>query len=267
MVMTQNTYSGKFIVLEGPEGGGKSTQARLLVRAMEENGYPVLFTKEPTDDGLFGKLVRFIYQSKSLYDDLPAELNRCIYSRDYELMRETANNAGKVHLAHFEDIAREIAAGNYHNLAMLMQLGYIFDRHDHRVRVEIPALGQGKYVVSDRDFLSTLAYGAGEGLDWKHLLSLHYEILGKDFILPDLTLLLDVPLEIGMARTLKKQGGATEYFDDPARMTRIRNAYHEVVKEIPKSDLLVTVIDGSSDEETVHGEIMILVDMFIKGFP
>ncbi len=270
--MIKNTYIGKFIVLEGPEGGGKSTQAKLLARAMEEKGYPVLLTKEPTDDkdpaggSLFGKLVRFIYQCRSLYEKLPAELDRCIYGRDYGLMREMAHEAGRRHLAHFEDIVGEIKRGNHINLAMLMQLGYIFDRHDHRVRLEIPALGQGKYVVSDRDFLSTLAYGLGEGLDWKRLLSMHYEILGKDFIVPDLILLLDVPLEVGLERTLKKQGGKTEYFDDPERMTKIRNAYLEIVKQPPLSDLRIVMVDGSRDEEIVHREIMDNVELLIKGF-
>lgn len=259
--MIKNTYPGKFIVLEGPEGGGKSTQAKLLASTMEKKGYSVCLTKEPTDDGLFGKLVRFIYQCESLYDELPEKLEECIAGRDYELMREMANEAGKRHMSHFEDIIGEVKQHNHINLPMLMQLGYMFDRHDHRVRIEIPALGEGKLVISDRDFLSTLAYGAGEGLDWKHLLSMHEEILGKDFIVPDLILLLDVPLEIGMARTLKKQGGKTEYFDAPERMTRIRNAYLEIVKQSPTSNLRIVMIDGNRDEKTAHNEIMTYAEL------
>ena len=48
---------GVFIVLEGIDGAGKSTQAKLLKLWFEERGYEVVLTKEPTDTP-FGKLIR-----------------------------------------------------------------------------------------------------------------------------------------------------------------------------------------------------------------
>jgi len=48
---------GKFIVFEGIDGAGKSTQAKLLGKWFEERGYEVVLTKEPTDTA-FGKLIR-----------------------------------------------------------------------------------------------------------------------------------------------------------------------------------------------------------------
>jgi len=48
---------GKFIVFEGIDGAGKSTQAKLLGKWFEERGYEVVITKEPTDTA-FGKLIR-----------------------------------------------------------------------------------------------------------------------------------------------------------------------------------------------------------------
>ncbi|WP_297501858.1 dTMP kinase [Thermococcus sp.] len=48
---------GTFIVLEGIDGAGKSTQARLLAEWFEERGYEAVLTKEPTDTA-FGRLIR-----------------------------------------------------------------------------------------------------------------------------------------------------------------------------------------------------------------
>ncbi|MDI3475518.1 MAG: dTMP kinase [Thermococcaceae archaeon] len=48
---------GKFIVFEGIDGAGKSTQVKLLGKWLSERGYEVVLTKEPTDTA-FGKLIR-----------------------------------------------------------------------------------------------------------------------------------------------------------------------------------------------------------------
>ncbi len=48
---------GIFIVIEGIDGAGKSTQAKLLAKWFERRGYDVVLTKEPTDTA-FGKLIR-----------------------------------------------------------------------------------------------------------------------------------------------------------------------------------------------------------------
>ncbi|MGM0441218.1 MAG: dTMP kinase [Elusimicrobiota bacterium] len=45
--MKSQKNRGKFITLEGPEGAGKSTQARMLSNYLKENGYPAVWTREP----------------------------------------------------------------------------------------------------------------------------------------------------------------------------------------------------------------------------
>lgn len=49
--------SGKFIVIEGVDGSGKETQAKLLVKFLQEKGTPVLYVDFPQYNGFFGKLV------------------------------------------------------------------------------------------------------------------------------------------------------------------------------------------------------------------
>lgn len=64
--------SGKLIVFEGVDGTGKSTQLELLASYLEEDGYPVVTTKEPTE-GSYGQKIRQLY------------LNRKQCTRDEEL--------------------------------------------------------------------------------------------------------------------------------------------------------------------------------------
>src|SRR5205809_3277586 len=72
-------------------------------------------------------------------------------------------------------------------------------RRDHVTRVIAPAVAQGVWVVSDRFADSTMAYqGYGRGLGLQDLATLHRFALG-DFA-PDLTVILDLPVEIGLTR-------------------------------------------------------------------
>lgn len=58
--MQKNPYLGKFIVFEGLDGSGQSTQAGLLKDFLIKKGYSVLLTKEPTYDSEAGKKIRKI---------------------------------------------------------------------------------------------------------------------------------------------------------------------------------------------------------------
>ena len=72
-------------------------------------------------------------------------------------------------------------------------------RRDHVARLIAPALAQGVWVVSDRFADSTMAYqGYGKGVAFDDLATLHHLALG-DFA-PDLTVILDLPVETGLAR-------------------------------------------------------------------
>jgi len=62
--MQKNLYGGKFIVFEGLDGSGQSTQAKLLAEYFKKQGREVLLTKEPTKSTLAGKKIQIILNEK-----------------------------------------------------------------------------------------------------------------------------------------------------------------------------------------------------------
>ena len=63
---------GKFITFEGPEGGGKTTQAKRLIQRLREAGYEVVYTREPGGTEL-GEAIRGILQHDKIAEPLCAE--------------------------------------------------------------------------------------------------------------------------------------------------------------------------------------------------
>jgi len=126
-------------------------------------------------------------------------------------------------------------------------------RSDHVARLIAPSLAQGIWVVSDRFADSTLAYqGYGRGLALEDLVTLHRFALGS--FAPDLTVILDLPAETGLARA-----AARASVDD--RFERLDRAFHERLREgfrqIAADDSARCVlIDGYSDAQTVHRTVL-----------
>lgn len=58
IIMIKNTYPGKFIVVEGLDGSGKSAQVDLLVDYLKQQGKEVIVTKEPTMDSEAGRKIK-----------------------------------------------------------------------------------------------------------------------------------------------------------------------------------------------------------------
>jgi dTMP kinase len=143
---------GVFVALEGGEGAGKSTQARLLAIWLRGQGYDVVTTHEPgaTKVGM----------------------------RLRALLLDTAH------------------AGLAPKAEALM---YAADRAEHVQSIIRPALERGAIVVTDRYVDSSLAYqGAGRQLAVAEIARLNQ--WATDGLMPDLTILLDLPPETGLSR-------------------------------------------------------------------
>ena len=124
-------------------------------------------------------------------------------------------------------------------------------RAEHLAKVVWPALEQGQWVLCDRFTDATYAYqGGGRGIDGGVIARLE-ELVQGDFR-PDLTLLLDVPVEIGLARASKR--GALDRFEQEkvAFFERVRNAYLEMAQRSPDR---YRVIDASLPLNDVQNQI------------
>ena len=88
-------------------------------------------------------------------------------------------------------------------------------RREHLLRTVAPALEEGKWVLCDRFSDSTLAYqGYGHGLGADRIRQIDSLVLGdlaSYLVRPDLTLILDLPVDAGLERAMRRAGGETRY--------------------------------------------------------
>ena len=203
---------GAFITIDGPDGGGKTTQAERLREHLATRGIRVLLTREPGGTWL-GERVRQVLLARTGVDAAPTD----------PLTDALLFNAAR----------RQIVG-----------------------EVIRPALGAGMTVICARFADSTLAYqgyGAGVPLDRLRTLA----DIATDGLVPDLTILLDLPVEAGLAR--KAPGDVTRFeaeFDLDFH-ERVRAGFLAIAAAHPAR---VAVIDASADIESVAAAIASIVD-------
>ncbi|HEY3694816.1 dTMP kinase [Phenylobacterium sp.] len=129
-------------------------------------------------------------------------------------------------------------------------------RRDHVERVIVPALARGAWVVCDRFADSTRAYqGAAGGADPALIAALEAQVLGP--VRPDLTLILDLPVEDGLARA-GGRGDAETRFESKGQAfhARLRQAFLDIARAEPKR---CTVIDATLPPDAVEAAIWAVV--------
>jgi len=193
---------GLFIVLEGIDGCGKSTQARMLARWLRSMGYEVVQTDEPTD-GPIGAFIRKILRGE-VRVPISAEVNL-----------------------------------------------FAADRMWHLGNVILPALRQGKVVISERYVYSSIAYQASRGATVGEILAANRCAMN-----PDLAVLLDVTPEIS-ARRMRKS--LDEFESDGSLQRAVRERYLALVREGK-----LVLVDGSCDPKKVQEEVRRLVKPLLR---
>ena len=140
---------------------------------------------------------------------------------------------------------------------------YLADRAQHIDEVVLPALEQGKIVLCDRHTDSTLAYqGYGRGTDLGLLRSLN--AIASRETRPDLTLLFDCPVEIGLSRTAQRQSqtvsGRNEDRFEKEKIDfheRVRRGFLELARAEPQR---FRIIDATRTVEEIAQDIKKIVD-------
>jgi len=208
-----------FIVFDGSEGCGKTTQVSLLKQRLEAQGRSVLLVRDPGTTRI-GEQIRTILLNPD-HDEMAM---RC---------------------------------------EMLL---YMAARAQMMVETILPALAEGKTVISDRFVSSTLAYqGGGDGLTPADIRTVaEVAIKGR---WPDLTIILDLPVDVSSARVKPKyllpfpaniQDAAAQAVKD--RVEQRPREYHEQVRQNylaqAKADpVRHKIIDANRVPEEVHADI------------
>lgn len=195
---------GTFIALEGPDGGGKTTQASRLVERLRSLGREVVPCRDPGGTAL-GDRLRSILLDRS---NIPISMRS-------EMLLYMASRAQLV-----EEIIR-------------------------------PALDAGKVVVTDRYLLSNVVYqGYAGGLDVADLWQIGKVATGG--LMPDLTLILDVPREVARERGV---GAGRDRIEDRP------DSYRQAVRDgflaaAPQLHNRCVIIDAGHEPDVVAARIM-----------
>ncbi len=213
----RNTYGGQYIVVEGIDGSGKTTQVANIAAQFQKQGKEVVVTGEPRKDkGIFGKLIQEILLSKK---KIPSVAFQYLFSADRAVHQEEliipSLKEGKIVLSD-RCFWSAVPYGIMDHMMGKGQKDYSFE--------------MGKVILTAQSVLSFY----------------------HQFLLPDKTLYLDISLETAMKR-IQEGNKEKEIYEDREKLEKIMLGYQWLAKEFPKE---ITVIDGEKSVEEVTKEII-----------
>ncbi len=130
------------------------------------------------------------------------------------------------------------------------------ERAQHVAEVIAPAARSGVTILCDRFFDATIAYqGYGRGLDIEMLLNL--SMLATSRIAPDLTVLLDIPAELSLARVAARGDADRFEREDVAFHERVRTGYHDLAVRFHHR---YVVVDATRPAAEVRAEVLAALD-------
>jgi len=145
-------------------------------------------------------------------------------------------------------LIRKVLSGEEKTDPAAMALLFAADRLDHLAREIVPALDAGTHVITDRYLLSSLAYQSIE-VDRALVVSFNQRARRAD-----LTLLLDVPVNVAAARR-RARGGPVELFDDDAFQAQVASNYRAEAERLRAAGEPVVIVDGTPDADEVFAAL------------
>ncbi|SHH87775.1 thymidylate kinase [Clostridium collagenovorans DSM 3089] len=139
---------------------------------------------------------------------------------------------------------------------------YAAARRQHLVEKVIPALNEGKVVISDRFVDASLAYqGYARGLGIDEVMEINEFAI--DGYMPDLTLFLDIDPQAGLDRIAKNSQREVNRLDLEALdfHNKVREGYNILLKNYPER---IKLIDASKNFDEVFEEIKKVLDKYIR---
>ena len=133
---------------------------------------------------------------------------------------------------------------------------YAASRAQHVSEVIKPALEAGKVVISSRFADAMVVYqGYGRGLDLERIN--HLNRIATDGVTPDVTFVLDLPVEIGLQRVQNSRGGLDRLEREKIEFhRRLREGYQILAKQEPQR---LKIIDSQVNSEQVYAQIQAII--------
>jgi dTMP kinase len=156
---------------------------------------------------------------------------------------------------------RDILLNNTEMAASTEALLFAASRAQHYYEVIVPALEAGKIILCDRFLDSSLAYqGHARGLGIDDVLHINEFGIGKR--MPDVTIFIDVPPSVGLARVFNNDGRKVDRLDleTIAFHEQVYAGYQELARRF---DNRFVVIDGTNDIETVIEDTLQVLQSYL----
>lgn len=190
--------ASKYIAIEGMDGSGKTTQAKMLAEFLKKQGFKVLSVTEPSKTAL-GKMI----SEKLIKEKYSPEAVALAFSCD--------------RMIHFDETIR-------------------------------PAREKYDYIITDRSYISSLAYQPLQGLRFEWV-----KELNRFVVKPDLIFLLDIPVEV----FLERRGKTDVIFEKKEFQKKLRHSYLELPEKLNEDFIVVDGIKGINEiHEKIRSDVM-----------
>jgi len=221
---TEANCDAKFILIEGLNGSGKTTQAKRLTESLKQNGIPVVFNHEPSA-GIFGRIIRQIVD----YAQVDSHLLKEAKEATNQCLDGASGNSpsGQQFFGLLLNVLNALGL-NQKLSEWEKQIIFIANRlEDIRDNI-LPNLRKGLWVVQDRYDISCYSHGMSNGVDFAKLLELHQTALNNFYLAPDLIFYYWLPIPVAMER-LRNSGKIIDFYENQENLERIEKASREIL--------------------------------------